>query len=56
MAADDTDRKWRHVEQEWQRMMRHLRERAIQGFASDESLSDADVEFYRIVLRQTDKT
>jgi hypothetical protein len=53
MAAEPTDRVWRHVEQEWQRVMRDLREKSIQGLASDAPLCDEDVEFYRIVLRQT---
>jgi hypothetical protein len=36
--------------------MRYLREKAIQGFASDGALSDKNVEFYRIVLRQTEES
>lgn len=45
--------KWQRVEQEWKRIMRDLRKKAIDGLARDGTLSDQDMEFYRIVLTQT---
>ena len=53
MGADYTDRAWCQVEDEWQRVLRGLREKAIRSFASDGPLSDEEIDFYRIVLRQT---
>jgi hypothetical protein len=53
MTSEDT--KWQRVEQEWERVMRGFRKKAIQGLANDGILSDQDVEFHRIVLRLTDE-
>ena len=53
MGTDYTDRAWCHVEEEWQRVMRGLRDAAIRSFASDGDLSEEEIDFYRIVLRQT---
>jgi len=53
MTSEET--KWRRVEHEWERVMRSLRKKAIEGLTNDGTLSGQDVEFYRIVLRQTDK-
>jgi len=46
--------KWQRVEQEWERIMRDLRKKATDGLAQDGNLSDLDMEFYRIVLAQTE--
>jgi hypothetical protein len=42
------------VEQEWERVMRDLRKKAIHSLAQDGTLSELDMEFYRIVLTQTE--
>jgi len=55
MGADYTDRAWCQVEEEWQRVLRGYREKAIRSFASDGPLSDEEIDFYRIVLRQTER-
>jgi len=47
--------KWQKVEQEWERIMRDLRKKAICGLSQAGSLSDLDIEFYRIVLTQTEE-
>jgi histone deacetylase complex regulatory component SIN3 len=53
MTSEDT--KWRRVDQEWERVMRRLRKKAIQESANDGALSEKDADFYRIVLRLTDE-
>jgi hypothetical protein len=51
MTSEET--KWQRVEQEWERIMRDLRKKAIHDLVHDGTLSDRDTEFYRIVLTQT---
>jgi hypothetical protein len=51
MTSEET--KWQRVDQEWERLMRNLRKKAIHDLAHDGSLSGRDTEFYRIVLTQT---
>jgi hypothetical protein len=46
---------WRGVDKEWERIMRDLRKKAIQGLADDKVLRDLDADFYRIVLRLTNE-
>ncbi len=53
MGTDYSDRAWCQVEDEWQRVLWGLRDKAIRSFASDGPLSDEEIEFCRIVLRQT---
>jgi hypothetical protein len=45
--------KWEGIGQEWERIMRDLRKKAIHGLTNDETLNELDMEFYRIVLTQT---
>jgi hypothetical protein len=52
MTSEDT--RWRRVDQEWERVMQQLRKKATQELAHNRSLSEQDVDFYRIVVRLTD--
>jgi hypothetical protein len=46
--------KWQRVGQEWDRIMRDLRKKALHGLAEDAGLSQLDKEFYGLVLTQAE--
>jgi len=54
MAANETERGWRRVDQEWRRMLWDFRRAAQRVMESGTLLSERDADFYVIVLRLTD--